>query len=472
MVETALPWGMNLNETTFVEVLADNGYRTHMFGKWHLGHHSPRYLPTARGFDTYTGVLNGEAYYWSKRNPDHPHFKDFLASDKDCYWAYDQDDMHDYSTYMFRDKAIETIEEHDATNPLFLFLSFQSVHDPFDDVNGVHEKGIPKEYVEDAAVYQKIQTTVKGTKRQQYAMSLYVMDLAINSIMDALTDKGIMDNTYVIFASDNGGCYGGGGKNGPLRGTKGSLFEGGVKVDSFIYSTLLPTTSIGTTYNGLFHISDWFPTILELTSSSFEPSDDFKLDGVSHLNAWMGLENSPRDLVLYNYYTNVDFYTFDMWINGSFAIRDTQFKLMHAFNSSTYGGWYDTQTIDADDDALDADVRCAPQAGFGDGDFTYWLFDLISDPYETTNLYHSSELYVKTARETLYSKLPGFYSKSTELNFPERGNLAAFQVWKEHDDFIVPYVLESDLEGAVGSKSFPSDCTDLTVRRRKQRKLS
>lgn len=161
MVETALPWGMGLNETTMAEALSANGYRTHMFGKWHLGHFSPRYLPTARGFDTYTGILNGEAYYWSKRNPDHPHFKDFMSADKDCYWAYDEDDIHDYSTYMYRDKAIQTIEEHDAKNPLFLFLSFQAVHDPFDDVNGVHTKGIPKEYIDDSDVYYKIQTQLK-----------------------------------------------------------------------------------------------------------------------------------------------------------------------------------------------------------------------------------------------------------------------------------------------------------------------
>jgi arylsulfatase A-like enzyme len=184
-------------------------------------------------------------------------------------------------------------------------------------------------------------------------MSLSILDSAVESIVDALTDKGIMDNTYVIFSSDNGGCYGGGGKNGPLRGTKGSLFEGGVKVDSFIYSPLLPAAVLGTTYNGLFHISDWFPTIVELTASHYNIKKGFELDGVSHLDAWMSASVSPRRYMLYNYYTNVDFYTFDMWINGSFAIRDTQYKLIHAFNSSTYATWYTTDDIDADDDNIE-----------------------------------------------------------------------------------------------------------------------
>jgi len=373
MVESAIPWGLELNETTIAEVMSDNGYKTHMLGKWHLGHSTPRFLPTARGFDTFTGMLNGESYYWSKRNPDHPHFKDFIASDRDCFWPYDEDDIHDYSTHQYRDMAVDIIDEHDVADPLFMYMSFQAVHDPFDDVNGVHEFGIPAEYL-DGGMFAKIKSNVKGLKRQQYAMSLYIMDKAVNRIKTALQDRDMLNNTYIIFSSDNGGCHAGGGKNGPLRGTKGSLFEGGVKVDSFIYSpALLPESTRGLQYNGLFHISDWFPTVMQLANISFAPASGYELDGVSHVDAWEGDQSSesyPREHVLYNYYTNVDFYTFNMWVNGSFAVRDAQFKLMHTFNSTTYGAWYSTDSIDEDDDALDADVRCAPQAGFGDGDFT------------------------------------------------------------------------------------------------------
>jgi len=57
-------WGLNLDETTMAEAFKQNGYATHMVGKWHLGHFSPRFLPTARGFDSFTGYLSGESYYW------------------------------------------------------------------------------------------------------------------------------------------------------------------------------------------------------------------------------------------------------------------------------------------------------------------------------------------------------------------------------------------------------------------------
>ena len=113
----------------------------------HLGHFSPRFLPTARGFDTYTGFLNGQSYYWSKRNPDHTRFVDFLQSNASCFVPYSGEDLHNYSTHLFRDKAIEIIADHDPDIPLFLVVSFQAVHDPFVDVNGVHEKGVPKEYM-------------------------------------------------------------------------------------------------------------------------------------------------------------------------------------------------------------------------------------------------------------------------------------------------------------------------------------
>jgi arylsulfatase A-like enzyme len=96
------------------------------------------------------------------------------------------------------------------------------------------------------------------------------MDDAIAEIITALKDTDMMDNTSVIFASDNGGCYMNGGKNGPFKGGKAALFEGGVKVDAFIYAPeLLESSASGTVYSNLFHVSDWFPTILDMAGISY-----------------------------------------------------------------------------------------------------------------------------------------------------------------------------------------------------------
>jgi hypothetical protein len=145
VVEPQLTNALSLDETTIAEVLRDEGgYTSYMLGKWHLGHHSPLHLPTARGFDSFLGFLLGENYYWSKKYPSRSRFTDFMDSDTDCYQEYEGDDKHTYSTFFYRDQAKEIIKKHDASEPMFLFLSFQAVHSPFFDKNKF-ENGIPTE---------------------------------------------------------------------------------------------------------------------------------------------------------------------------------------------------------------------------------------------------------------------------------------------------------------------------------------
>jgi len=298
------------------------------------------------------------------------------------------------------------LDEHPATDPLFLYLSYQAVHDPFVDY-GKFRTGMPDSYLEDS-ILEKIHSDIKGRQRQEYVKSLYMLDKAVGQIYDKINEKGLMDNTYIIFMSDNGGCFYGGGKNGPLRGSKGTLFEGGIKVDSFIYSPKLQNP--GTIYSGLMHVSDWFPTMLALASISYEPDEDHTLDGVNQVAGWQDIASAPRSSMLYNMYLALTDYDFDIWYNGSFAVRDNRFKLMHTYDDPDYGAWYTpTDEIDGDDD-LESDNRCAQQ--FVTGTFTYWLFDLDADPYETTNLYDSTDETYVDAKEKLYQLLPGYEARS------------------------------------------------------------
>ena len=127
-------------------------------------------------------------------------------------------------------QAVEAIEKHDfKASSLFMYVAFQAVHDPFADSDVTFGSGIPKDYLDDAR-YAYIVKNVEGQINQEYYKSLALMDSAVENIYFALDGKGVLDNTYIIFASDNGGCPASGGKNTPLRGAKGSLFEGGVKV--------------------------------------------------------------------------------------------------------------------------------------------------------------------------------------------------------------------------------------------------
>ena len=96
----------------------------------------------------------------------------------------------------------------------------------------------------------------------------------------------------------------------------------------------------------------------------------------------------------------------------SLSLHDwLQYKLMHTYNDSTYSQWYSvSEEFDEDDDLTDTDSRCAQQ--FITGDFLYWLFDLESDPYETTNLYYSEEQEHVDARTELYALLPSYEDKA------------------------------------------------------------
>ena len=159
---------------------------------------------------------------------------------------------------------------------------------------------------------------------------------------------------------------------------------------------------------------------------------------------------------MYNYYDNVDLYSFDIWTNGSFAIRNEQYKLMHTFDSPTYGAWYNTLTSMADvDDDLSAEIRCAPQIALNDGEFKYFLFDLINDPYETVNLYDSNDVMIKSVKQSLYDLTMRYMDHSKEITYNMNGNPFAFDVWESHDNCVVPYNRENY---ALSAKSFPSDC--------------
>jgi arylsulfatase A-like enzyme len=198
MVGTSDGWSLDLSETLVSEVLQDNGYSTYMIGKWHLGHYSPKCLPTARGFDYFLGYLGGEIYYWSKRVGDGTIFHDFIYSNSECYAPYNGSDLHTYSTYLFRNKAIDVIEGHDYSTPLFLYLSFQAVHSPFYEID-LFSSGVPEEYL-DSDVLSEIRRTVVGHNRRQYAMHLWLMDQAVERIVNATHTAGQHHNTYFIFA--------------------------------------------------------------------------------------------------------------------------------------------------------------------------------------------------------------------------------------------------------------------------------
>jgi arylsulfatase A-like enzyme len=213
------------------------------------------------------------------------------------------------------------------------------------------------------------------------------------------------------------------------------IAPGGVKLDAFIYSpSLIDSDLQGTTYSGLMHVTDWFPTILDLADISYTPDDDYALDGVSQVDAWSS-GTSARDYMLYNSYYNVQNSFFDMWTNGSFAIRNSKYKLMHAYDSSTYGAWYDYDDLVEDDDVLNSGGSCTQQGSFT-GTFTKWLFDLENDPYETTNLFdNDDDDDISSVKSDLYAELEKYQANSRlELAQWEDSKDIMQGTWVQHDN--------------------------------------
>lgn len=454
-IEATSTWGLNMSETTIAEVLrSTGGYTNYQVGKWNLGHFSDKLLPTARGFDYFMGYNSGSLYPWSKRDTSSStkkrsgkkvYFKDLIYGDGSCYSMYEGSDMHDYSTFLFRDKAVNVITFHNyEAAPLFLYLATQAVHDPFEDA--AYPSGVPKKYLPNPAMSGVIKSSVTGRKRRQYATSLYLLDSAIQDVVDAVTDVGQDHNTYFIIASDNGGCYDAGGRNGPLRGNKGTLFEGGTRVDALLYSKMLSFHQRGASYSGLMHVSDWFPTILDMAGLSFTPASGYELDGVSH---WSNIKSlnvsdstqsltSPRSVMLYNYYVNIE--NFSGW-EGIRAVRDSQYKLIQT-NDNSISGWFWPETAQDDDDDLDSLGSCVQSLSFSKGTYTSYLFDIVADPYEENNLWGLEAYSAKQVELLAHFQIFAKKSKTDTLTYAE--NHKCYASFKFANNYIVPWEKASD----------------------------
>jgi arylsulfatase A-like enzyme len=259
------PWGLPLAERTLAQGLREAGYATHIVGKWHLGEFEPAYLPLARGFEHHYGHYFGAIDYFT-------HIRG-----KEVDWHRDGQPSKDegYSTYLLRDEACRVIANQPKDKPLFLYVPFNGVHSPFQA-----PEAACKDYPD-----------LKGS-RQKFAGMLTAIDEAVGRIEEALRQAGRLENTLIVFSSDNGGTPM--SDNTPLRDHKGSIFEGGVRAAAFAsWPGRIPA---GQRIREPMHMVDWYPTLLRLAGASTEQK--LPIDG---LDIWPMLTTkaaSPHDAIL------------------------------------------------------------------------------------------------------------------------------------------------------------------------------
>lgn len=232
--------GLELDERTLAQTLQSAGYETAIVGKWHLGGSQPDYRPLHRGFDHQYGLYHGLIDYDTHEfgNVHDWHRDDQPSQDKG------------YATELLAEEACQRIRGKNPDKPLFLYLPFNAVHRPYQ---------VPEKY---SQPYEKLEK-----KRQIYAGMLAAMDEAVGQVLVALDDKNIRDNTFIIFASDNGGpspdtiTH-----NHPLRAGKFTIYEGGVRViGCATWPGHIPS---GEAINEPVHMIDWYPTLGNLVGGS------------------------------------------------------------------------------------------------------------------------------------------------------------------------------------------------------------
>lgn len=258
-------WGLPLEERTLANALQETGYATAIVGKWHLGEFDPAHRPMARGFQHQHGHYFGAIDY----------FKHTRDGDHD--WQHDDKKLKEegYATHLLAKEACRLIETQDQGKPLFLYIPFNAVHSPMQ---------VPDRYL---APYQAL----KGEHRQLAGM-LACADEAVGKIVGALEKKGMRDNTLIVFSSDNGGPPP--GDNTPLRGFKGSLWEGGVR--SCAFANWPGRVPAGKRVKEPMHIIDWYPTLIKIAGGSLEQK--LPIDGKDVWPMLNGNASSPHDAIL------------------------------------------------------------------------------------------------------------------------------------------------------------------------------
>ncbi|XP_076441945.1 arylsulfatase B-like [Babylonia areolata] len=255
------------------QTLKSLGYATHMVGKWHLGFCNWRFTPTYRGFDSFYGFYNAMEDYYSHTVKGGYDFRNDKKVDRSV--------VGQYSTQLFSDRAVRIIQQHDPSQPLFLYLAFQAVHTPLQSL---------QRYVDEHCLH------ITDKDRRIKCGMIAAMDDAVNNVTQALKDRGLFDNTFIIFSSDNGGPVHSSSTNWPLRGSKITLWEGGTRAASFVYGpAFLQQTN--KSYEELVHIVDWYPTLVEAAGGG---SSVPHIDGISQ---WKNLKTGgrgPRTEFLYN----------------------------------------------------------------------------------------------------------------------------------------------------------------------------
>lgn len=242
--------GLPPEHPTLPSLLKKQGYRTALFGKWHLGY-LPKYGPLKSGYDVFFGNYGGAIDYFT-------HKGDVGASvPEDLYEGEVPVHEAGYYTDLLADRAVDYVGKQDAAKPFFLSLHFTAPHWPWEGPG-------------DEATSREIRSLfhLDGGNLAIYGRMVAALDAAVGRVLRALDERGLSNDTIVIFTSDNGGERF--SKTWPFTGQKTELLEGGLRIPAILRwpARIEP----GQTNDQVNIHMDWLPTLLAAAGSAPDPS--------------------------------------------------------------------------------------------------------------------------------------------------------------------------------------------------------
>ncbi|RVE43405.1 hypothetical protein evm_011942 [Chilo suppressalis] len=294
--------GIPVSELLLPVRLRELGYKTHLVGKWGVGKSRAHYLPTNRGFDSFYGFTGDSVDYLTYNTVEELNGTSFYGLD--FFENLDAvEDKSGYLTDIITDKAVDVIRNHNTSVPLYLHLSHATPHIG----GGLVTLQPPLDSVE-------ANKHIVHSARRLYAGLVTTLDNSVGNIIAVLAERDILQNTIIVFVSDNGaptlGAKKNFGSNYPLRGTKGSPWEGGVRSIGLVWhAAIMPRI-----HHGLIHATDWLPTLVSAAGGRVNNN----IDGI---NQWSVLINNliPKRR---NALITIDD------LNGWAAFREGDFKII------------------------------------------------------------------------------------------------------------------------------------------------
>jgi arylsulfatase A-like enzyme len=268
--------GMPLNEVTFAEVLKKAGYATALCGKWHVGY-KVEFNPTKQGFDEFHGYVSGNVDY-------HSHIDG--AGVHDWWKGCEKVPEEGYVTDLITGHAVDFIKRH-RDKPFCLYVAHEAPHSPNQGRNDPPQRLAGGKRRQD-----------EGRRRETseiYKEMIEVMDKGIGRVVSTVKSLGLERKTFIFFCSDNGANKR--GSNGPLKGYKGNLWEGGHRVPAIAYwpGRIGPGTVTGETALSM----DAFATMVSVAGAALP--DGAALDGVDLLPMLTANAKLPRRSLFWRY---------------------------------------------------------------------------------------------------------------------------------------------------------------------------